>query len=345
MANHGIDPATSHIMSAPLGEWSRTECLYIQLHCELLLAVAHLPAAPCPFIDDIAQFISYCQYLAAPDAATDDTPDESGSGVAKGVNTFVEKRDKLSGFVLWALRQMSLKAVNNSDASSISSIEVSPAMLREYRQIRERQGLDTYMYDPRLWPELWSFLQDTAREQFPGFSEDSTQADLARDVDTDGSAHAVIKSGPFNDAANTSDQELMEEDNISTAGDDVNSGATDEEEQAEPGGFAQGPVRARCTGTNNDGTACQRRSLDIEEKDCASWRCHLHDPEKKKITAAARAVRNAAKKAAAASEPKKQKGGNKREEGEDANAGGKRARKAAAVAGEGAGQSSKKRSK
>jgi len=346
MADNGRTPEDPTVTRVPLGEWSRDECLYIQLHSELLLAVAHLPTAPFHSINDISQYVGYCQYFALPDAATSDSLEETGSGVVKSINTFTAKRDELSGWVMWALKATKIKATFDK---KFHDVKVSPVMLREYGVIRERIGFDTYIHDPKLYPALWSFLEDAARKQFPEFNEDTTQPEITRDVDTDGSAYPVTKSGPVNDQANTSDQELMDDDDVSAAGDDVNSGATDEEEQSEPGGFAQGQVRARCTGTNNDGTACQRRSTDIEEKDRASWRCHLHDPEKKKITAAARAARNAAKKAAAASEPKKQKGGNKggeeEGEGEDAKAGGKRARKAAAVAGEGAGRSSKKRSK
>ena len=342
MVDKGDTSAGYRPTQVPLGDWSRDEYLYIQLHSELLLAVAYLPAAPYPIIDTTSQYIGYCQYFALPDAATDESQDETGSGVVKGVNAFISKRDELSGWVMWALEAMKMKA---TFSKKLRDVKVSPAMLRGYRKIRERMGFDTEMYNPKLYPALWSFLEDAARRQFPEFNGDTTQPEITRDVDTDGSAYPVTKSGPVNDPANTSDQDLMDEGDTSAADDDMNSGATDEEEQAEPGGFAQGQVRARCTGTNNDGTACQRRSLDIEEKDRASWRCHLHDLEKKKITAAARAARNAAKKAAAASEPKKQKGGNKGGEGEDANAGGKRARKAAAVAGEGAGRASNKRSK
>ncbi|KAI4710687.1 hypothetical protein J4E89_004276 [Alternaria sp. Ai002NY15] len=345
MTDNGSTSDKPMVTRVALGDWSRDECLYIQLHSELLLAVAHLPAAPFHSINDIFQYIGYCQYFTLPDAATSESLEDTGSGVVKDVNTFIAKRDELSGWVMWALQATKIKATFDK---KFHDVKVSPAMLREYREIRERVGFDTYIYNPKLYPALWSFLEDAARRQFPEFNGDTPLPEVTRDVDTDGSAHPVIKSGPVNDPANTSDRELMDEDDISAAGDDVNSGASDEEEQAEPGGFAQGQVRARCTGTNNDGTACQRRSLDIEEKDRASWRCHLHDPEKKKITAAARAARNAAKRLAAASEPKKQKGGNKggeEGEGEDAKAGGKRARKAAAVAGEGAGQSSKKRSK
>ena len=342
MADNDSPPDEPAVTRVALGDWSRDECLYIQLHSELLLAVAHLPAAPFHSINDISQYVGYCQYFALPDAATIDSLEETGSGVVKSINTFTAKRDELSGWVMWALQATKIKATFDK---KFQEVEVSPAMLRKYREIRERIGFDTYIYNPKLYPALWSFLEDAARRQFPEFNGDTTQPEITRDVDTDGSAHPVIKSGPVNDSANTSDQELMDEDDISTAGDDVNSGETDEEEKAEPGGFAQGQVRARCTGINNDGTACQRRSTDIEEKDRASWRCHLHDPEKKKITAAARAARNAAKKAAAASEPKKQNGGNKGEEGEDAKTGGKRAREAAAVAGEGAGRASKKCSK
>ena len=342
MADNGSTSDKPMVTRVALGDWSRDECLYIQLHSELLLAVAHLPAAPFHSINDISQYVGYCQYFALPDAATSDSPEETGSGVVKSINTFTAKRDELSGWVMWALQATKIKATLDK---KFHEVEVSPAMLRKYREIRERMGFDTYIYNPKSYPSLWSFLEDAARRQFPEFSGDTTQPEVTRDVDTDGSAHPVTKSGPVDDPANTSDQELMEEEGISAAGDDMNSGASDEEEQAEPGGFAQSQVRARCTGTNNDGTACQRRSTDIEEKDRASWRCHLHDPEKKKITAAARAARNAAKKAAAASEPKKQNGGNKGEEGEDAKTGGKRAREAAAVAGEGAGRASKKCSK
>ncbi|KAI4609860.1 uncharacterized protein J4E87_010977 [Alternaria ethzedia] len=340
MADDGSTPDEPAVTRVALGDWSRDECLYIQLYSELLLAVAHLPAAPFHSINDISQYVGYCQYFALPDAATSDSLQETGSGVVKSINIFTAKRDELSGWVMWALQATKIKATFDK---KFHDVEVSPAMLREYRKIRERIGFDTYIYNPKLYPALWSFLEDAARNQFPEYQGDVTQAEHTRDVDNDGCAHSVTKSGPVNDQANTSDQELMDEDDISAAGDDVNSGATDEEEQAEPGGFAQGQVRARCTGTNNDGTACQRRSLDIEEKDRASWRCHLHDPEKKKITAAARAARNAAKRTAAASEPRKQKGGNKGGEEEDAKTGGKRARKAAAVAGEGAGRASNKR--
>ncbi|KAI4620796.1 hypothetical protein J4E83_005157 [Alternaria metachromatica] len=342
MADNGSTSDKSMVTRVALGDWSRDECLYIQLHSELLLAVAHLPAAPFHSINDISQYVGYCQYFALPDAATSDSPDETGSGVVKSINTFTAKRDELSGWVMWALQATKIKATFDK---KFHDVKVTPAMLREYREIRERMGFDTYIHDPKLYPALWSFLEDAARSQFPEFNRDTTQPEITRDVDNDSSAYPVTKSGPVNDQANTSDQELMDEDDISAAGDDVNSGASDEEDQAEPGGFAQGQVRARCTGTNNDGTACQRRSLDIEEKDRASWRCHLHDPEKKKITAAARAARNAAKKLAAVSESKKQKGSSKGGEGEDAKAGGKRARKPVAVGEDGAGRASNKRSK
>lgn len=342
MADKGDTTAGHRPAQVPLGDWSRDEFLYIQLHSELLLAVAYLPAAPYPIIDNTFQYIGYCQYFALLDAATDESQDEAGSGVVKGVNTFISKRDELSGWVMWALEAMNMKATFNK---KLCDVKLSPDMPREYRQIRERMGFDTEMYNPKLYHALWSFLADAARKQFPEFNGDTTQTGVTRDVDTEDTTRPVIKSRPVNDPANTSDQELMDEDDISAVGDDVNSGATDEEEQSESEGFAQGQARTRCTGINNDGTACQRRSTEIEEKDYASWRCHLHDPEKKKITAAARAARNPAKKGAASSKPKKQMGGSKGGEGEDAKADGKRARKAVVVDGEGAGQAPKKRLK
>ncbi|RYN71763.1 hypothetical protein AA0117_g9213 [Alternaria alternata] len=172
MAKNGKDPATSQLTRIPMGDWSRTEYLYIQLQSELLLAVACLPVTPRHIIDDAAQFIGYRNYFASTDAVTGDSPDELGSGVVKGTQAFFDKRDELSGFVMWAIRQTSLAVVRKDPVPSFKSVDITPDMLEVYRQIRERLGFDTYLHDPKLLPELWTFLQDAARKQFPEFSGD-----------------------------------------------------------------------------------------------------------------------------------------------------------------------------
>jgi hypothetical protein len=80
------------LVRVPLGEWSLTECLHIQLYSELLLAVAYFPGARCPSIDDISQFIGYCRYLATPVARLDDPSDQAGSDEGKSIKPFIDKR-------------------------------------------------------------------------------------------------------------------------------------------------------------------------------------------------------------------------------------------------------------
>jgi hypothetical protein len=93
MTDKSANSAGYRLARVPLGEWSLTKCLYIQLHSELLLTVACLPGAPCPPIDDISQFIGYCRYLATPDARwLDDPSDQAGSDEGKSIKAFIDKR-------------------------------------------------------------------------------------------------------------------------------------------------------------------------------------------------------------------------------------------------------------
>jgi hypothetical protein len=297
MANNGVQFTTSQLTQIPLGDWSRSEYLYIQLQSELLLAVACLPTAPRRSIDDASQYIGYCQYFATPDAATNDSPDEAGSGVVKSINAFMDKRDKLSGSVMWALRQMSLKEIQNTDTSGFRSVQISPAMLQGYRQIRERLGFNIYMYDPKLWPELWSFLQDAARNQFPEFSGDATQAESTRvagasaEVDMDMDSTPIIEPVSANALADTSGHDSADEDEMSDAEDDVNPGAT----RPGPDDFARETGTFRCTRYMlSNGERCRRRAA-TENEDRRSWLCHNHDPVEKKILADRLAGNKAAK--------------------------------------------------
>jgi hypothetical protein len=309
MANKGAQSATTQLTSVPLGDWSRTECLYIQLQSELLLAVACLPAAPQHSIDDASQYIGYCKYFADTDAETEDSPDEAGSGVVKGIKPFFDKRGKLSGHTMWALRQMSLDAINNNDGPSFDSVHVSPAMLQNYRQIRERLGFDTYMYDPMLWPELWSFLQDAARSQFPEFSGDTTQAELTQDFDANADVGVDVGPAsaagpvPANDRVATSDHDSTGEDEMSDIDNDETSDADNDANSGEarlgPDDFAKETGNPRCTAYNtqgpNIGKRCTRKTKD-RTVDRRTWECHIHDPEQQRKIQADRLRRNAAKK-------------------------------------------------
>jgi hypothetical protein len=268
--------------------------------------------------------------------------------VLKSIDNFIDKRDELSGSVMWAIQAMQMKAVSKGTSSKLHKVEVSPAMLRKYRQIRERMGFDTYVGNPKLYPALWSFLQDTALKEFPEFSGDAAQAELTRAIDTNGNmaidSSSIVGSVPDNDLADTSDHELLDEADMSAADDDTNSGAIHEPGQADPGGFTKKKVTTKCTETNKDGKACERTSTDVKEKNRRTWLCHNHDPVKKRITAAARAERNAAAKKPAKAKPKEKKSHDKEQTGEETKAGTKRTRKTA-TADEGAAvQPRKKRS-
>jgi hypothetical protein len=268
--------------------------------------------------------------------------------VPKSINTFIDKRDELSGSVMWAIQAMQIKAVNKGASLELGKVKVSPAMLRKYRQIRERMGFDTYVDNPKLYPALWSFFQGAARSLFPEFSGDASQAELTRDVDTNASmamgSSSIVGSVSDNDPADTSDHELLEEADMSAADDDTNSGATHEPGQADPEGFTKKKVTTKCTETNKDGKACERTSTDVEEKDRRTWLCHNHDPVKKRITAAARAERDAAAKNAAKAKPKQKKSHDKEQTGEETKAGTKRTRKTATAGEEATVQPRKKRS-
>ncbi|CAN9098306.1 unnamed protein product [Alternaria alternata] len=324
MADHGAGPAASQLKRIPLGDWSRTEYLYIQLQSELLLAVACLPVTPRHLIDDAAQFIGYRNYFKSTDAATRDYPSETGNGVVKGTQAFFDKRDELSGSVMWALRQKSLAVVNEDSVPSFDSVQVTPDMLQDYRQIRERLGFDTYLYDPKLWPELWAFLQDAARNQFPEFSGDATQAGSAQDVgnngdvDVDMYSNPTVAPGPVNDTAATSDhgpadgdempgadadadEEGDAEDNTEDDEDDEDSGAARPAAQPAtrqgPDDFVLETGTVRCTEWSKETNSRCKRHADNENEDRRTWRCHNHDPVRKAKIKADRLARNRAAKA------------------------------------------------
>ena len=324
MANNGAASATSQLMRVPLGDWSRTECLFIQLQSELLLAVACLPANPRHLIDDGAQFIAYRQHFPLLNAATGGSPDEAGSGVVKDSMPFIDKRDELSGFVMWAIRQTSLAVVNKDPAPSFKSVDITPGMLKGYRQIRERLGFDTYLHDPKLLPELWTFLQDAARKQFPEFSGDPTQAGSTQDggnngdADVDMDSNPIVGPGSVNDTAATpnhgpadgdempgadadADEEGDAEDNIEDDEDDEDSGAAQLAAQPAtrqgPDDFALETGTVRCTAWSKETNSRCKRHADNENEDRRTWRCHNHDPVRKAKIKADRLVRNRAAKA------------------------------------------------
>ncbi|CAN9168156.1 unnamed protein product [Alternaria alternata] len=303
-----------------MGDWSRTEYLYIQLQSELLLAVVCLPVTPRHIINDAAQFIGYRSYFSSTDAATGDSPSEAGNVVVKGTQAFFDKRDELSGFVMWALRQKSLTVVNEDSVPSFDSVQVTSEMLRDYRQIRERLGFDTYLYDPKSWPELWAFLQDAARNQFPEFSGDATQAGSTQDVDKNGDvdvdmdSNPIVAPGPVNDTAATSDHSPADGDEMHGAGADADEegDAEDDEDDEDPGAaqpaaqpatrqgpddFALETGTVRCTAWSKETDSRCKRHADNENEDRRTWRCHNHDPVRKAKIKADLLARNRAAKA------------------------------------------------
>ncbi|KAG9189098.1 hypothetical protein G6011_05966 [Alternaria panax] len=321
MANNRVHPATPQLTHVALGDWSRSEYLYIQLQSELLLAVACLPALPRHLINDAAQYIGYYQYFAIPSVGTGDSLDEAGSGVVKGVKAFIDKRDELSGFVMWALRQTALALVNAKNVPGFHDVQVTPAMLQDYRQIRERLGFHTYLHDPKLLPELWKFLQDVACSQFPQFSGDATEAGPTQDVDTnadvdiDVDSTPIVEPVPADHTAATSDHGPSDYDEIPDAGADADDNedagdAKDNTEDSSSSGAAQPATRpgpddflletgtVQCTAfTKETGERCTRRAKN-ENEDRRSWMCHNHDPVRKQKTYNDRMARNRANKAA-----------------------------------------------
>jgi hypothetical protein len=200
-------------------------------------------------------------------------------------------------------------------------------MLRDYRLIRERLGFDTYLHDPKLLPELWTFLQDAARKQFLEFSGDATQADSTQDVGNSGNADVdmdsdpIVRPGSVNDTAATSDRGLADgdempgadadadeegdvedaEDNTADDEDDENSGAAQPAAQPAtrqgPDDFALETGTVRCTAWSKETDPRCKRHADNENEDRRTWRCHNHDPVRKAKIKADRLARNRAAKA------------------------------------------------
>ncbi|CAN9086566.1 unnamed protein product [Alternaria alternata] len=323
MTRNRVSSATPQLTRVPLGAWSRSEYLFIQLHSELLLAVMYLPATPTHDIKDPAQYVEYCRYFSPIDAATDKSAVEAYGVTAKGLQAFIDKRDELSGFVMWAIRQRNL-AMINEDVPDFRSVEITPDMLEGYRQIRERLGFDTYLHDPKLLPALWKFLQDAARKQFPEFSGDTTQAGSTQDVgnngdvDVDMDSNPIVGPGPVNDTAATSnnspadgngihgadadaDEEGDAEDNTEDDEDDEDSGAAQSAAQPAtrqgPDDFALETGTVRCTEWSKETNSRCKRHADNENEDRRTWRCHNHDPVRKAKIKADRLARNRAAKA------------------------------------------------
>ena len=327
MTRNRVSSATPQLTRVPLGDWSRSEYLFIQLHSELLLAVMSLPATPIHDINDAAQYVEYCQYFTPPDdAPTKKSAGEAGSGIAKGLKAFLDKRDELSGFVMWAIRQRNLDLINE-DVPEFIHVDITPDMLEGYRQIRERLGFDTYLHDPKLLPELWTFLQDAARKQFPEFSANTTQAGSTQDVggnsnaDVDMDSNPIVVPGPVNNTAATSshgpvdgnvtpvaDADADEKGDTEDAGDNTE----DDEDDEDPGtaqpaaqpATRQGPDdfvletgTVRCTAWSKETHSRCKRHADNENEDRRTWRCHNHDPVRKAKIKADRLARNRAAKA------------------------------------------------
>ncbi|CAN9168840.1 unnamed protein product [Alternaria alternata] len=326
MTRNRVSSATPQLTRVPLGDWSRSEYLFIQLHSELLLAVMSLPATPTHDINDAAQYVEYCQYFTPPDdAPTKKSAEEAGSGIANGLKAFLDKRDELSGFVMWAIRQRNLELINE-DVPDFLRVEITPDMLKDYRQIRKRLGFDTYLHDPKLLPELWTFLQDAARKQFPEFSGDPTQAGSTKDVgnnsdaDVDMDSNPIVGPGPVNDTAATSDRGPSYGDEMPGAdadadgegnAEDAEDNTEDDEDDEDPGAAQpaqpatrQGPDdfalemgTVRCTAWSKETNSRCKRHADNENEDRRTWRCHNHDPVRKAKIKADRLARNRAAKA------------------------------------------------
>ncbi|RYO66608.1 hypothetical protein AA0116_g2814 [Alternaria tenuissima] len=282
-----------------------------------------LSATPTHDINDTTQYVEYCQYFTPPDdAAMKKSTGEAGSGIAKGLKAFLDKRDELSGFVMWAIRQRNLELINE-DVPDFLRVEITPDMLKDYRQIRERLGFDTYLHDPKLLPELWTFLQDAARKQFPGFSRDPTQAGSTKDVgnnsdaDVDMDSNPIVGPGPVNDTAATSDRGPSygdetpgadadadekgdaedAEDNTEDDENDEDSGAAQPATRQGPDDFALETGTVRCTAWSKETDSRCKRHADNENEDRRTWRCHNHDPVRKAKIKADRLARNRAAKA------------------------------------------------
>ncbi|OWY43329.1 hypothetical protein AALT_g845 [Alternaria alternata] len=322
MTRNRVSSATPQLTRVPLGAWSRSEYLFIQLQSELLLAVMSLPATPTHDINDTTQYVEYCQYFTPPDdAATKKSTEEAGSGIARGLKAFLDKRDELSGFVMWAIRQRNLELINE-DVPDFLRVEITPDMLKDYRQIRELLGFDTYLHDPKLLPELWKFLQDAARKQFPEFSGDATQAGSTQNIDNNGDAdvdmdsNPIIAPGPVNNTAATSDHGPADggvmpgadadaaeegdaedaEDNTEDDDDDEDSGAAQPATRQGPDDFALETGTVRCTEWSKETDSRCKRHADNENEDRRTWRCHNHDPVRKAKIKADRLARNRAAK-------------------------------------------------
>lgn len=325
MTRNRVSSATPQLTRVPLGDWSRSEYLFIQLHSELLLAVMSLPATPTHDINDAVQYVEYCQYFTPPDdAPTKKSAGEAGSGIAKGLKAFLDKRDELSGFVMWAIRQRNLELINE-DVPDFLRVEITPDMLKDYRQIRERLGFDTYLHDPKLLPELWTFLQNAARKQFREFSGDTTQAVSTQDVGNNGNADVdmdsdpIVGPGPVNDTAATLDRGPADGDEMPGAdadadgegeAKDAEDNTEDDEDDEDPGAaqpaqpatrqgpddFALETGTVRCTAWSKETDSRCKRHADNENEDRRTWKCHNHDPVRKAKIKADRLARNRAAK-------------------------------------------------
>jgi hypothetical protein len=150
--------------------WSMDECLFIQLYHELLLTAATMPAAPYVYRHAMTHYLEYHRYFTNNPEQLGQASDNEGNRNPKGLDAFKSKRDKLVGAVLWSIRTYSKKAATKRGQTPVVKVTITPQMLEDYRVVRERIGIDTYVHDLMLWPELSDFLQAAVQEEFPNLT-------------------------------------------------------------------------------------------------------------------------------------------------------------------------------
>jgi hypothetical protein len=193
----------------PKDVWSMDERLFIQLYFELLLTAATMPAAPYVYRDAQTHYSEYHQYFTNNPEQLDQSSDNEENQNPKGLDAFNSKRDKLVGAILWSIRTHSKEAAIKKSPTSIVKVTITPQMLEDYRTVRDQIGINTYVHDPTLWPELSEFLQAAIQEEFPSLSSaievtaESNSTSQAINPEDDGDAAPQVVTGQLADSATT----------------------------------------------------------------------------------------------------------------------------------------------
>ncbi|KAH7384610.1 hypothetical protein BKA66DRAFT_441178 [Pyrenochaeta sp. MPI-SDFR-AT-0127] len=293
-------------------DWTDTECLFIQLYFELVLAVARSSSAPIVFQNVASSHKNFLRYFSFNPIEYDGAAGERNS-VIRALEEFVDKRNELVPGVIAEIEKLMRVRIKESNTPIINGVKITLSMLEEYRKIREDVGHRKDMPDPRNNSMLRNFLESAAEFQIlqmihvktwvPNVNDKDTENALGDSNDLTPTVQAQYSRDEGNTGAEVSEHGKIQREAGSSIestsvtlqshpqdasgelfqnNENIEDATRPEQEPAIASG-ASAPSKARCTVViEKTGKQCNRpRPATVPEDEHDTWMCHIHQGQLK----------------------------------------------------------------